>query len=476
MKKLFFILVIFISVIFADNGLNCFTVIAGKECTLDGSVLIGHNEDDTGDQIVNMYKVPAQRHSPEESITLVNGGQCRQVDQTHAYVWLEMPGMEFADSYLNEHGVVIVSNNCRSREDEPELTEGGIGYWLRRIMAERAKSAREAVKIGGALVEKFGYSASGRSYCIADPNEAWVMSVVNGKQWVAQRVPDDRVMAIPNYYTIKEVDLSDSENFLGSDNLIDYATERGWYQPAEKKSFNFRQVYGREKTINHPGNINRHWMAVNLLSDKSFERNDKLPFSFYPSNKLQLTDIFGLLRNHYEGTDLESFSRSKTPHENDNRPICTLSTQYAFVAKLDANKPKALQSVMWYAPIQPCLHPFVPVYINLTDFPASFAYGDYKKALSLHFDDNYYEQQDNIQGHSFLNFVEFSKWINQAYYERSHSLVQQNTQFELELIKKHKTFEEELLEIYRSDPKKAIRKMTQYSHENLKTLVSLQFD
>ena len=34
---------------------NCFGIIAGKNATTDGSVLVGHNEDDGGEQMLNMY-------------------------------------------------------------------------------------------------------------------------------------------------------------------------------------------------------------------------------------------------------------------------------------------------------------------------------------------------------------------------------------------------------------------------------------
>ena len=67
---------------------------------------------------------------------LRNGGSLGQVEQTWAYIWSEMPGMSFSDSYVNEWGVTVASDNCPSREDKPELTDGGIGYMLRRLVAE----------------------------------------------------------------------------------------------------------------------------------------------------------------------------------------------------------------------------------------------------------------------------------------------------------------------------------------------------
>ena len=98
---------------------------------------------------------------------------------------------------------------------------------MRINVAKYARSAREAVKIIGEAVEQFGYKGSGRTYSVADPEEGWIVSVVKGRHWVAQRVPDDKVMAIPNYYTITKVDLEDTENFMGSKDIVDYAISRG---------------------------------------------------------------------------------------------------------------------------------------------------------------------------------------------------------------------------------------------------------
>jgi len=61
---------------------------------------------------------------------------------------------------------------------------------LRRIMAEKARSAREAVQLAGQLVETYGYRGSGRTYSIADKNEAWMLAVIKGRHWLARRVPD----------------------------------------------------------------------------------------------------------------------------------------------------------------------------------------------------------------------------------------------------------------------------------------------
>ena len=46
-----------------------------------------------------------------------------------------------------------------------DLTQNGIGYWLRRLVPERAKTAREGVEIMGQFVEELGYIQSyGRTH------------------------------------------------------------------------------------------------------------------------------------------------------------------------------------------------------------------------------------------------------------------------------------------------------------------------
>ncbi len=62
----------------------------------------------------------------------------------------------------------IASDGCPTREDSydelvarGDITDGGIGYNLRRIVAQRARTAREGVKIAGELLDRFGYVDSG---------------------------------------------------------------------------------------------------------------------------------------------------------------------------------------------------------------------------------------------------------------------------------------------------------------------------
>ena len=472
--SIFIVFVLLGSFVQAQEGFDCFSIIVGKAATIDGSVMFAHNEDDWGDRLVNWYQVPGTIHQQEESIELKNGGTLDQAGQTYSYLWLEMPEMEFSDSYMNEWGVTIGSDACQSREDQPELTDGGIGYWLRRAMAERARTAREAVKIGGSLVERFGYTSSGRTYVVADGNEAWMMSVVKGKHWVAQRVPDDHIAIIPNYYTITEVDLTDTINFYGSADLIEYAIERKWYNPKKDGEFNFRLAYSDEGNLENMGNIVRHWSAINLISDSRYEVNASFPFSFRPKKRVELTDLFQILRNHNEGSEYDKSARytEGNPHEF-GRAICASTTQYGFVAQLRSNLPKEIASVMWLAPFRPCVHPFTQWYSGMAGIPDGFSRSDYRGALKTHFNaiENVFEYAPNSR---FLVAVKHAKNVDEDYGTKIPRIKQMIAAFENELINSQPGFEKRITELLTRDPKMAQKSLREYCDVQLRRAEELR--
>ncbi|MBR5184235.1 MAG: C69 family dipeptidase, partial [Bacteroidales bacterium] len=280
MKKIFSLLVLSLAAALhlgaqEIDHLNCFAVLAGKNATKDGSVMLAHNEDDSGEQMINIYNVP---RNP------ANG--------TGKYLWIEFPGMEVADAFMNEYGVAVASDGCNSKEDREDYTDGGVLYEVRTLIGQKARSARHAVKIAGELVEQKGYRGSGRTYVIADCNEGWVFAVVRGRHWVAQRIPDDCVMTIPNYYCIGEIDLSDTANFQGTPDIIDYAIERGWYNPEKDGKFLFKKVYSRPDMYSYDRNYVRHMSALNHLTGETYSTDpDTYPFAVKPDRLLEVKDM-----------------------------------------------------------------------------------------------------------------------------------------------------------------------------------------
>ncbi len=347
--------------------LACFSIVVGKNVSKDGCVLVAHNEDDYPPQVVNHHKVPRHTYGPNAKIVLRNGGVLEQVEQTWAYLWSEMPDMLFSDSCVNEWGVTIASDNCPSREDQPEITDGGIGWMLRRLIAQRARTAREGVLLAGRLVERFGYIAPGRTYIIADPNEGWLFCVVKGKHWLAKRVPDDEVAMVANTYTIRQVDLADQANVLACDDIVKYAVERGWYDPQKNVPFDFAAVYANPDSAFHPNNAGRQWSGLKYVAGEPIEPGFDLPFSVVPKHKLSVTDLMEILRH-----DEPEESDSSSPASSFGCALCSGATQTSFVAQLRNELPPDIGLVYWACLAEPRTSVYLPFHFGISDFPLGF--------------------------------------------------------------------------------------------------------
>ena len=324
---------------------GCTTIVVGKNASADGSVLVAHNEDDSGKVVIRLHVIKRNEHPG--AFRLTNGTLVYKEPHTmltipvpknsYAYIWSEMPGMDFSDTYINEYGVVVMSNWAASREDQPSLVDGGIRYYLRRLAIEQAKTAREAVEIMGSLIEKYGYGHPGRNYIVADPNEAWIVQVIYGKHWLAERVPDDAVVVAPNKYVSREINLSDTKDFLGSKDLISYAIKRGWYDPSKDGVFDFANVYGRPSVISATWNVYRQQMGLYLLTGKVFPTNN-LPFSAKPNHKITVSELMNVMRsvNTLAGNQVKYGNAIKGSfHKNlPVRPISVWTTQESLVLQL----------------------------------------------------------------------------------------------------------------------------------------------
>ncbi|MBE5774761.1 MAG: hypothetical protein E7337_12650, partial [Clostridiales bacterium] len=99
-----------------DLHLDCMTIIVGKDISATGKVIVGHNEDDIGRYGVHHSYVPAAEW-PEGTVLPAEEGKAAipQADKTLGFYWSQVSGINRgasgADTFLNEAGVCIVSNN-----------------------------------------------------------------------------------------------------------------------------------------------------------------------------------------------------------------------------------------------------------------------------------------------------------------------------------------------------------------------------
>jgi dipeptidase len=469
---------------------ECTVLIAGKKTTVDGSILFAKTEDDGPRDIDYFWYIPRKKYPPGSVIKLQAGGTIPQVEETYAYLWDECPRSSFSNGIINEWGVAFGSNGCSSKEDPVEkveargdLLDGGLGFEFRMILAERSRTAREAVLLAADLLDKYGYNASGRNLNIVGPNEAWQLQMVRGKNYVARRVQDDEVVIIANTFSIREVDMSDKENFICSPGLIDYAIKRGWHDPSSGETFDFAKAYAPRSSHRNPVNTHRQWYMAKRLN-KNFPiiwqeaQTGVMPAAVKPDRKLTLKDIMGIFRSHYEGTDLDkSNNYEKSPHKSPFFTICNYGSHRTTIVQQRNWLPVEIGTVTWRALERPCSNAFVPWYLGITKIPGAFhkapesLYTTQKDLLDYHF--NMPDEAWSLDLESSAALFKLLAKLVDVNYKKTIGMVRETwEEFEVRELAMQPVIEESALKLYKKDKSLAKEFLTFYS--NSQALKSLE--
>ena len=207
----------------------CTNFIVGKKASTDGSTMVTYSAD-SHTLYGALYHFPAATY-PEGAMLNIREwdtgkplGKIPQVRKTYNVV-----------GNMNEHQLTIAETTFGGREELQDST-GIMDYGsLIYVTLQRAKTAREAIKIMTDLVKDYGYYSSGESFSIVDPNEAWIMEMIGkgprnkGAVWVAVRIPDDCVASHANQARIRQFPLNDKDNCLYSPDVISFAREKGYF-------------------------------------------------------------------------------------------------------------------------------------------------------------------------------------------------------------------------------------------------------
>ncbi len=402
---------------FARQASTCTSIMVGKKASTDGSVMTSHTCDShrTGSHIVLVpgreYKPGSQRalskrtdddSGPMERYGREPTGKIPQVAKTHAYL---------APAYaaMNQHQLAIGESTFGGRE-EMHSEKGLIDCeTLTRLILERATTAREAIRIAGALIEKHGWCDEGEALSIADPNEVWLMEIVGpgedevGAVWVAQRVPDDHISVSANAARIGQIDLSKKGFFMASKNVIQVAKDRGYWDPKSGKPFQFCRAYDPKGRVSF-SSTRREWRVLDLLAPSlGLEPNaNEFPFSVKPEAPVGPERIMELFRDTFEGTDFDMVKdltvtdddgqSVKSPLANPfmpyemnkvlkinggwgwrgERPMARWYCMYATVTQSRSWLPDPVGGVLWLGYSNPAMTTYVPIYAGVVDLPTDF--------------------------------------------------------------------------------------------------------
>jgi dipeptidase/glyoxylase-like metal-dependent hydrolase (beta-lactamase superfamily II) len=353
-----------------SSGKACTTVLVGRALTADGSVIHAHNEDMGNEAVGRLWSAEASLHAGGQPLS-VPYVSLEQVQRTLGY-WaggnaLGAEGLGASAEYraydsvlvgLNENGVSLSCNWAHSREGNRQ----GVGlrrYAIRQLLLERATSARHGVDLLGAWIETYGQADwGGLVYNLADTREAWVVETTT-RNWVARRVRDDEIRVVANRFRIG------SDYDLSSKTLVSDAAANGWIDPTDGK-LDFAQVYGLPSKMNQAYDTAREERVQDLLQPRE--------------GAIAPEDLFGVLRDRYEGTDYYTPPQQQPVWREDldaapdlSRTIGTNLAQSTFVAHLRANLPVSIGAVMWFGLGTPSYAGYVPLYAGGGSVPEEFS-------------------------------------------------------------------------------------------------------
>ena len=330
-----------------------YCVYVGRNLTVDGSVLLGGYGDEPSSHWLEI--VPRREHPAGTKISVGATAEARypgrliqipQAPVTFRYITMNYSAYAgfpapLTNGGMNEHHVAGRDVWSPSREELRKMTpnpQTGLNYSdLSRIAMERARTAREAVEIVGALIDKHGYATyGGNSHFFADATEGWVLINFAGGQklWVAQRVgPDEVRVSRPGYIGEIPANYLTHPDFRGSPDLISFAIEKGWYDQQEGKPFNVNHVYG-DRLMRHP--------AVELIENRLKEKAK--------AGKVMLEDVMRAVRT---------------------TEVTRETAGYGQVAHLRKNLQSEL-GTLWVAGAPSSAAPFIPFRLATDSVPPEF--------------------------------------------------------------------------------------------------------
>lgn len=420
----------------ADVNAACTIVLVTKGASADGSVMVAHSDDyDLGDS--NVVFVPAKNHpkgskrpvypsaaalgaipeynafdsprlvAPERSDAYNFPGEpltkpigyIPQVEHTYAYI-------DGNYAIINEHGLMLAecTDTSAHLRKVPCKAGGGIFYSseLGCVALERCKTAREAIKLMGALIDEYGLYGTAETLFVADKNEGWILEMQpipsgKGGLWIAEKIPDGHFSIAANQLRIRAIRESDP-NQIFNPRLPQMLEELGWADYDAQGNLDWVQSLHADE-YNHPYySLRRVWRGFDTVAPSlklsptvNGWDSDYYPLSVRPDKKLTVSDVMSLYRDYYQGTEFDKSTSNfagpfGSPYhykldgnwESGERSILSIKTAYSYVAQVNDKFPAP---ICWVSTATALENPYVP--FTVAKMPAAYTH-----ALRKTYDDS----------------------------------------------------------------------------------------
>ena len=412
-RKMKLTVILFIAFLFTGINISngCTNFLITKGASADGSTMITYAAD-SHTLYGELYFQPAQDFP---------AGAMRDIYEWDTGKYLgKIPQSAHTFSVvgnINEFQVAIGETTYGGRSELGSQTGAIMDYGsLIYVALQRSRTAREAIKVMTDLVAEFGYASSGESFSIADASEVWILEMIGkgegqkGAVWVAVKIPDGYISGHANQARITTFPLNDKNNCVYSPDVISFAREKGWFKGADK-DFSFSDVYapvdfggarfcdarvwaGFNKVASGMEKYSDYAKGIVENSGENHFASNRMPLWVKPDKKVTVQDVMGMMRDHYENTELDmtndigagpfqlpyrwrnmtwSVDSVEYCHE---RAISTQQTGFSFVTQSRSWLPNPIGGIIWFGVDDTYSTCYVPMYCGITEIPECFKVGN----------------------------------------------------------------------------------------------------
>lgn len=459
-------------------SLACTNIIVGKKASKDGSVFVSYSADSYGAYGV-MQHYNASTHKKGDKRIVRDWETNKYLGEID-----EAPVTYNVVGNINEFQLTIAETTFGGREELVDTT-GIIDYGsLIYITLQRAKTAREAIKIMDELVNRYGYCSEGETFSIADPNEAFIMEMVGkagkerGAVWVAVRIPDEAVCVHANQSRIHQFLKLPKQQVLYSKDVISFARKMKLYE-GKDIDFDFAKTYcplnfdgaryceARVWTV-----YNRFVKGMEKYLDYASGKNidaDPLPLYIYPDRPVSFDDVMSAMGDHYENTPFDmtndpgagpylspyrprplAWKYNEQTYFNE-RPVGTQQSSFSFISQMRSSLPNPIGGILWFANDDAHTSPYTPVYCCVREVPSCYTL-KYGNAVKFSLKSAFWVQN----------------WVSNMVYPRYSQVYPDVKRVIDELHQKHfraqNNIETTAQDLYKTNPENTVTFLTKYSN------------
>ena len=380
--------------------MSCTTILVGKKASYDGSTIISRNDDGGFDAKKILVMEPGKQPGKYKSV--IGHLSLKLPEGPLRYTFI--PNVSKKEGIwpacgINEANVAMtatetITSNPRVQGADPLVkyqpkkgrkekeVPGGIGEEdLVVLVLPYIRSAREGVLRLGSLLKEYGtYEMNGIAF--SDADEVWWMETIGGHHWIAKRVPDDRVVIMPNQFGLDSFDFEDAygkkKDHLCSEDLREFV-EKNHLDLAQGNEFDPRLAFGSRSDSDHIYNTPRAWFMARYFLPRTFkwdgdgadytpESND-IPWSFVPEQKVTIEDVKYLLSSHFQGTPYDPYDRV-SPLHGKYRSIGVPNSDDSGILQIRGYLPEEIRAVEWISLGGSGFTSCFPFYTNVKTLPA----------------------------------------------------------------------------------------------------------